>query len=55
MRRQGLGALPGFDHRERVRPEFRLKRTDARGVDMRRIFDASLLRPDRRDIGAKRG
>ncbi len=33
----------------------RLERADARSVDMSRIFDASLFRPHRRDVGAERG
>ena len=48
------GLSQDFEHDESIRPELRLKRTNARRIDVPGIFDASLFRPDRRDIGAKR-
>ena len=49
------GPAQDFEHDESIRPDLRLNRTDARSVGVRRIFDATLFRPHRRDVGAKRG
>ena len=49
------GLSHDFDHGEDVRAELRLERPDTRRVDMRLVLDASLFRPNRRDVGAKRG
>ena len=50
---QRLGAFPGFENDETVRPVVRLERANGHGVDVTGIFDASLFGMHIGDVSAK--